>query len=232
MCNEIMTKIFQKMKSGWRSIIALGLHVSACVIAICLLPCLYNQVLTEGEIGVPIDSTLVSYIHEPLPNGVMFRNDSIITRKYIDQQEQVALSALVEKTDSLYPRYIRVVEELAYFSNGGKKHSWKDLLLLTFCFVILGCSGRTFFDYIGHMCYSENGQDMKKWWPWYVFRLFMGVPITAFLLVASRCAIFSTLFTTRDLNAYLLIAFLAGFAMMEFTDMLRSTAKGLFSKER
>ena len=61
----------------------------------------------------------------------MFRNDSIITQKYIDQQELVALSALVGENDST-----------------------------------------------------------------------------------------------------LLIAFLAGFAMMEFTDMLRFTAKGLFSKDR
>lgn len=224
--------IMEKIKSVWRVLVAVGLHVVACVLAICFLPYLYTQVLTEGEVGVKVDSALVSVIQEPLTNGVVLRNDSIFTRKYIDQQEKIVLSSLMGKSDSLYIRYIRSVEELSYLSNGGEKQSWTYLLLLTFCFVVLGCSGRTFFDYIGHTCYTKEGQDMKKWWPWYVFRLFMGVPITAFLLVASRCAIFSTLFTSRDLNVYLVIAFLAGFAMMEFMDMLRATAKGLFSKER
>jgi hypothetical protein len=38
----------------------------------------------------------------------------------------------------------------------------------------------------------------------------------------------SSLFTSKDLNTYLVIAFLAGFSMIEFLTMLRRMTKGLF----
>jgi hypothetical protein len=53
------------------------------------------------------------------------------------------------------------------------------------------------------------------------------VPITAFLIVAFRTSMFSSLFSSKDLNTYLIVSFLAGFAMMEFVTMLRRSSKAL-----
>lgn len=87
----------------------------------------------------------------------------------------------------------------------------------------------TIYDYVGWECF-KGGQDMNTWWPWYVFRPFIGVPITSFMLVACRTSMFSSLFTSRDLNTYLVLSFLAGFAMMEFVKMLRRSSQALFGE--
>jgi hypothetical protein len=72
---------------------------------------------------------------------------------------------------------------------------------------------------------------MKTWWPWYMFRLVIVVPIASFLLVAVRSSMFSSLFTAKDLNTYLVVVFIAGFGMMEFFKMLRRVSKSLFDGE-
>lgn len=73
---------------------------------------------------------------------------------------------------------------------------------------------------------------MDTWWPWYVCRPIIGVPITAFLIVAFRTSMFSSLFSSKDLNTYLIVSFLAGFAMMEFVTMLRRSSKALFGSSK
>ena len=72
---------------------------------------------------------------------------------------------------------------------------------------------------------------MKKWWPWYIYRPLMGAPIAAFLLVTVRTSFFLNLFTARDLNTYFVVAFLAGFALMDFLKMLRRVSKAMFANE-
>jgi hypothetical protein len=72
---------------------------------------------------------------------------------------------------------------------------------------------------------------MKRWWPWYLFRLIIVVPIASLLIVAVRTSIFSSLFTAKDLNTYLAVAFIAGFGMMEFLKMLRRVSKSLLGGE-
>lgn len=72
---------------------------------------------------------------------------------------------------------------------------------------------------------------MECWWSWYLFRPVIGVPIASLLLVAVRTSLFSGLFTSSDLNTYLVISFLAGFSIMEFLKMLRRVSKTMFEGE-
>lgn len=73
---------------------------------------------------------------------------------------------------------------------------------------------------------------MDIWWPWYVFRPIIGAPLATFLIVAFRTTMFSTLFSSRDLNSYLVVSFIAGFAMMEFLKMLRRSSIALFGEDK
>ena len=159
-------------------------------------------------------------------------DDTMKVRKSLETAEKVELYALVERTPDnadIVASYRLAVDKLAYDSANGWK-GIKCLIRLTLCLVILGCSARTFYDFIGNACYKKERQNMSKWWPWYILRLFICAPITAFILSASRCAMFSSLFMAKDLNTYLVVSFLAGFSMMELLDMLRGVSKGLFGK--
>lgn len=155
--------------------------------------------------------------------------------KMIDDTDKKLLKSCVVMNDSIinsvsYKAYINAIDELAFKSNTIFPNS-SSLFILTFCLVFLGCSARTFYDYIGWECYN-NGQDMNKWWPWYVFRPIIGAPIATFLIVAFRTTMFSTLFSSRDINSYLVVSFIAGFAMMEFLKMLRRSSKALFGEDK
>lgn len=212
------------------AITALTINIIACGLAFYLFPKQYRTVMEQGEIKVVVDSTLHSKINGVLPPEIILDKDTLRSRKYIDGEEQIVLSTYVDKNDPQYASYTRAVEKLAYASNNNTADAWKNLVWLTLCFVILGCVARTLFDYICVKCYRPDKYSMETWWSWYIFRLVLGAPITAFIVVASRCAMFSTLFTSKDLNTYLVVSFLAGFAMMEFLEMLRGTSKGLFGK--
>lgn len=215
--------------NAWSWVIML-LYAALCVGAFWLLPNLYNDVIQQSEVHVSVTPQIRNALQGTLPSAVMMNDSVISTRKYINNDDKVILSTLVERSDTaVYTKYMRAVDELAYKSNELSADALQNLMLLTLCFVMLGCVARTFYDYIGRKCYKKR-QDMSVWWPWYVFRPLIGAPIAAFIIVASRCAMFSALFTAKDLNTYLVISFLAGFAMMEFLSMVRSTSKGLFER--
>lgn len=219
----------EKRRWGILSTVIIILNVSICLVALCQFSNKYKDVLEHGEIKVVIDSTLNISLRRPLPKYIYLRNDSIIARKSIGQEEQLILYSIVDESDARYPQYKHTVDELIYLSNNDSIVNWRNLLLLTFYMVLMGCIARTFYDYIGRKCYKRQ-QDMRIWWPWYLFRLLIGAPIATFIIVASRCAMFSTLFSSGDLNTYLVISFLAGFSMMEFLSLLRAVSKGLFEK--
>ncbi|MDE5757362.1 MAG: hypothetical protein K2H85_01995, partial [Allobaculum sp.] len=61
-----------------------------------------------------------------------------------------------------------------------------------------------------------------------VYRPVICAPLTALLIVSVRTSFFSNLFVSKDLNSYLVVSFLAGFAIMEFLTMLRRLSKSLF----
>ena len=236
LCEELKEKdkepeITKEEKEQWRkrTLRILWFSVGVGIVALCATAMLYGTVLRNGEKTIRVNRDFTSVIQGNVPSDILLTEDSISTRICIGFEEQVVLSTLVDRSDSLYSDYQKAVNQLAYKSNDISKWELMNLLLLTLCMVYLGCLARTLFDYIGWTCYKD-GQDMRKWWPWYVFRPAIGVPIAAFIIVASRCAMFSTLFTTKDLNTYLLVSFLAGFAMMEFLSLLRSVSKGLFDK--
>ena len=126
----------------------------------------------------------------------------------------------------MYQEYAASIDDLSYKSNNNPA-SFAPLFLLTLIFVSLGCCALTFYDYIGHVCYLKD-QDMLQWWPWYVFRPLIGVPLASLLIVAVHTAMFSNVFTSGDLNTYAAVSFLVGFAMMEFLKMLRRLGKSLF----
>ena len=236
LCKELKAsdkepEMTKEEKEQWRkrTLQILWISIGIGLLALGFVPLLYGNVMKNGERSIKVNRNYYSAIQGNIPPEILLTEDSIRTRKCIGFEEQVVLSTLVDKKDSLYVDYQKAINQLAYKSYDISIKELLFLLLLTLCMVYLGCLARTLFDYIGWTCY-KNGQDMKKWWPWYVFRPVIGVPIAAFIIVASRCAMFSTLFTSRDLNTYLVVSFLAGFAMMEFLSLLRSVSKGLFDK--
>ncbi len=148
----------------------------------------------------------------------------------MDRSDIIELNALVSDTCQKRNTYVISVNELAYNSNN-QTSNIVDLCWLTLCLVFLGCSARTFYDFIGRKCYTEEGQNMDKWWPWYTFRPLICVPIAALLIVSVRTSYFSNLFVSKDLNSYLVISFIAGFSIMEFLTMLRRLSKSLFGTD-
>lgn len=230
-CN-LVKRIMQITKFMWKKIIILSLTIIACFIALHYTSINYSDVLSKSNVEIPIQNLTKNLrIKEEPPVWFAISDTSISTYKAIDNSEKELLYNCMEpidsiKNDSHKQEYIKKVNELIYKSNNNYSNT-KQLFVLTLCIVFLGCCARTFYDYIGWECY-KGGQNMDTWWPWYVFRPIIGVPITAFLIVAFLTSMFSSLFSSKDLNTYLIVSFLAGFAMMEFVTMLRRSSKALF----
>ncbi|WP_255260560.1 phosphotransferase family protein [Bacteroides sp. L10-4] len=228
------TRTKRVIKLMWKKILVLLFSIAICMAAIVGTCCFYNSTLEGSQVSVKFNQSnnlLISAIE--LPSWFCVTDSCIETYKIIDSNDKKMLYSCVAPSDSLsgataYNEYIKSVDKLAFKSNTEFPNT-KNLLLLTLCMVALGCCARTFYDYIGWECY-KNGQDMETWWSWYVFRPIIGCPIAAFLLVVFRTSMFSSLFTTKDLNTYLVVAFLTGFAMMEFLKMLRRSSKALFGE--
>lgn len=207
----------------------IGAQLIICVIAFYFIPCLYEGTIEKSDISVPNKAPQIEMISES-PSWFKFDNKTIHTNQAISDGDKQVLLSLVSHEDSLYQTYYKDIDALAYKSNNDTSNYW-HLIFLTLCFITLGCIARSFYDFIGRRCYTDEGQDMKKWWPWYAFRPVIGVPIATFLIVAARTAMFSNIFTSRDLCTYLVISFLAGFSMMEFLKMLRRVSKALFGND-
>ena len=207
----------------------IGAQLIICALAFCFIPCLYEGTIEKSDISVPNTAPQIELISES-PSWFKFDNKTIHTNQAISDGDKQVLLSLVSHEDFLYKTYYKDIDALAYKSNNDTSNYW-HLIFLTLCFITLGCIARSFYDFIGRRCYTAEGQDMKKWWPWYVFRPVIGVPIATFLIVAARTAMLSNLFTSRDLCTYLVISFLAGFSMMEFLKMLRRVSKALFGND-
>lgn len=203
-------------------------QIIICIIAFYFIPSLYKTTISKSDISVNNEVYNIELVGES-PSWFKIDSTTIHTNKAITDEEKQILLSLVVREDSVYQTYYRNIDELVYKSNNDTTN-YCALLLLTLCFITMGCVARSFYDFIGHCCYKD-GQDMVKWWPWYVYRPLIGVPIATFLIVAARTAIFSNIFTTRDLCTYLVISFLAGFSMMEFLKMLRRVSKNLFGND-
>lgn len=215
-----LVRIFTSLKTY---MLALTIWVS--LLSLYFIPILYDKVLQTSQVSVPYA------LKDNLQCGevpIWFHyNDSLISvSRPMGVEDKLILQSLVSDTTAIYKDYQNAVANLAYLSN--LNHNFfSSLLYLTLCFVALGCTSRSLYDYIGHECF-KGSQDMERWWPWYLYRLFICVPVTSILIVASRTSMFSSLFTSKDLNVYLVISFLAGFSVMEFFAMLRRVSKTLF----
>lgn len=217
----------------WKKIIIIGITIGLAFWAIVNTYKCYEPVIRNSHIIQVAEGIKGLQIDEELPIWFSIDGDTLKTYKILDEADVRLLYSCVSTTDSLATQskiasYKKAVSHLAYKSNTEFPNTYY-LVILTFCLVYLGCTARTIYDFIGWECF-KGGQDMETWWPWYVFRPFIGVPITSFLLVACRTSMFSSLFTSRDLNTYLVISFLAGFAMMEFVTMLRRSSHALFGE--
>lgn len=188
------------------------------------VPDLYERVVSKSNVGIKMRFSNVIFNSE-LPTWIRLEKDSMYTNKALEHEDIIELRSLVSDTCCNYQVYVKDIGCLAYKSHSDTKNI-KDLIWLTLCYVILGCSARTLYDFIGRKCYKD--QDMKKWWPWYLFRPLICVPIATLLIVSVRTSIFSNLFVSKDLNTYLVISFVAGFAIMDFLTMLRRLSKSLF----
>lgn len=205
------------------------LTIAVCICSIYFIPSLYEDTLLKSDIRQK-SSTQVE-LDKGCPVWFYYSSvdSSYHTYKAIQESDKTYLYTLVSKEDSLYNDYCHDIDVISYRSNieSPKLNSWYFITLL---FVALGCCARSLYNYIGWYCYKER-QDMKRWWPWYLFRLIIVVPIASLLIVAVRTSIFSSLLTAKDLNTYLAVAFIAGFGMMEFLKMLRRVSKSLFNGE-
>lgn len=190
------------------------------------VPYEFKSVIEKSEVKVKIPTHPAMSSNE-LPVWIKITPHEIRTNRALGPAEVYELKSLVSDTCSWHGEYVQAVQDLAYDSNNNTGN-FRNLCLLTLWVVVLGCSARTFYDYIGRKCYKEDGQKMDKWWPWYYFRPVICAPITALLVVSVRTSMFSNLFASRDLCTYLVVSFLAGFAIMEFITMLRRVSKSLF----
>lgn len=227
-CNDRFKRFLYYMKLKlWilipTIVLALGAILGTCYF--------YEPTIKNSHIHVKTDIKGIQF-EEELPVWFYATDSTISTYKILDDTDVRLLVSCVSQSDStskiVLADFHQAVNQLAYKSNTEFPNTF-NLIVLTFCLVFLGCTARTIYDYVGWECF-KGGQDMETWWPWYVFRPFIGVPITTFLLVACRTSMFSSLFTSRDLNTYLVISFLAGFAMMEFVTMLRRSSHALFGE--
>ena len=230
-----MKQTIDVLKRNIEKSIVLIFTVLICVAALIGSACLYNPTLEESQITVSFvnDSDLLE-TQSYLPHWFCITDTTLGTYKIIDEEDKKILYKCVLPVDSsatgglAYKRYLKAVDRLSYKSNTEFPNTSK-MIWLTLCLVAMGCCARTLYNFIGRECYKE-GQDMSKWWSWYVLRPIIGCPIAAFILFAFRTSMFESLFTSKDLNTYLVVAFLAGFATMEFLAMLRRASKALFGE--
>lgn len=231
-CTERMKRWLRIMKKKLTILIITALLSFMAIVGAC---CFYEPTLQSSQVSVINKDAANIEIVGDTPSWFFKSGSTFKSYKMIDDTDKKLLKSYVVVNDSVinsasYKAYINAIDELAFKSNTIFPNS-SSLFLLTFCLVFLGCSARTFYDYIGWECY-KNGQDMDTWWPWYVCRPAIGAPIATFLIVAFRTTMFSTLFSSRDLNSYLVVSFIAGFAMMEFLKMLRRSSKALFGEDK
>lgn len=210
------------------TIIALCLNIAICICGACMLKYYYNEALLHSNIVVENLAKGISVTGE-IPSWFKITDDSLYACKVVGDNDKVLLNTIVSHEDSLYAKYSASIDELSYKSNNNPGN-FAPLFMLTLLLVSLGCCALTFYDYIGHVCYLKD-QDMLQWWPWYIFRPLIGVPLASLLIVAVRTTMFSNVFTSSDLNTYAVVSFLVGFAMMEFLKMLRRLGKSLFGGE-
>ena len=231
-CAKQMKRWFRIMKKKLTILIITALLSVMAIVGAC---CFYEPTLQSSQVCVVNKDAANIEVVGDTPSWFFKSGSTFKSYKMIDDTDKKLLKSCVVVNDSVinsasYKAYINAIDELAFKSNTIFPNS-SSLFLLTFCLVFLGCSARTFYDYIGWECY-KNGQDMDTWWPWYVCRPAIGAPIATFLIVAFRTTMFSTLFSSRDLNSYLVVSFIAGFAMMEFLKMLRRSSKALFGEDK
>lgn len=192
--------------------------------AACKIPDLYKNVVDKSNVSVQVKLSNIAFTDEH-PVWFKVEPECISTNRALEHGDIMELRSLVSDTCPNYSLYVKAIGNLAYKSNNDTTNL-EDLIWLTLCFVLLGCSARTLYDFIGRKCYKQ--QRMKKWWPWYMFRPLICAPIAALLIVSVRTSFFSNLFVSKDLNSYLVVSFVAGFAIMEFLSMLRRVSKSLF----
>lgn len=188
------------------------------------IPNLYKSVVDKSNVNIKVRLSNITFTNEH-PVWFKVEPDCISTNRALEHGDVMELRSLVSDTCPNYSLYVKAIGNLAYKSNNDTTNL-EDLIWLTLCFVLLGCSARTLYDFIGRKCYKQ--QQMKKWWPWYMFRPLICAPIAALLIVSVRTSFFSNLFVSKDLNSYLVVSFVAGFAIMEFLSMLRRVSKSLF----
>lgn len=222
-------RFIKKYMRTFVTFIALCLNIAICIFGACMLKHYYNEALSHSNIVVENQAKGIPVIRES-PSWFKMSDDSLYACKVIGDNDKVLLNALVPHEDSLYTKYSASIDELSYKSNNNPGN-FAPLFMLTLLLVSLGCCALTFYDYIGHVCYLKD-QDMLQWWPWYIFRPLIVVPLASLLIVAVRTTMFSNVFTSSDLNTYAVISFLVGFSMMEFLKMLRRLGKSLFGGEK
>ncbi|MDE5758783.1 MAG: hypothetical protein K2H85_09270, partial [Allobaculum sp.] len=130
------------------------------------IPDLYKYVVVKSNVSIKAEVSDVTFKAE-LPVWFKVEKGCISTNRALERGDVMELRALVSDTCPEYSMYVKAIGDLAYQSNTDT-NNLNDLIWLTLYFVILGCSARTLYDFIGRKCYKK--QNMRKWWPWYVYR--------------------------------------------------------------
>lgn len=188
----------------------------------------FPQVVEPVEITISTEYDYSEKLKLITPIWFFIDQDSIKTIKSIDDGDKLLLYSLLDTNDEeIYAHYKKQIDEIAYMSN--KKNPITTLYFwLTLCYVIFGCVSRSFYDYIGHKCYRKD-LNVDIWSAWYLIRLFISIPITAFVIVAIRCSLPQIIPYSNNVYTYLIICFLLGFTMMELLGMLRNISKTILN---
>lgn len=126
--------------------------------------------------------------------------------------------------------YTKAIDTLAYNSNKDAGKIISLLLLLGGLSGVLGVQLRSMTNFIGVACYKGT-LDVPRWWPWYLIRPAIGFVVGMISVLIIDAGLLSSEGAAPTRTSWWIgVAFLAGFAINEFTDRLRLLSKSLFGE--
>ncbi|GAA4033342.1 hypothetical protein GCM10022409_17060 [Hymenobacter glaciei] len=154
-------------------------------------------------------------------------SNDLIIRVPLNDSSKTRLLKLIDSKQKSYPEFRNSINQLAFLSEGLKTDLLLSLLWLSAWSAVIGVQIRTIFDFIGVICYTDEGLDISVWWPWYLLRPLMGFTIGPLIIILTKTHFFNTSSANGDIT-YIAIAAIAGFGVVEVVDRLRLISKTLF----
>lgn len=121
------------------------------------------------------------------------------------------------------------INHLAYQARLTHTKQIQQLLILGMLSAALGALLRSYVDFVGHACYKQD-LDLRRWWPLYATRPFVGAILGFLLVILFKAKILSSgeVSVSDDTFWWIGMAALGGFSTLDVTARLRLAAKALF----